>query len=397
MSDFDVVVVGASVAGCTAARLYAQRGARVALVEKRPDIDAYKTVCTHYIQPSATPTIEKVGLAPLIEERGAVHNSIDLWTPYGGWIPYRGDTPYGYNVTRQRARSAAAPDDRRDGRRGASGRPHGDRAAQRRAPRRRRRGSRARAPRAARAARRRRRRARLAPRADGRRARPRAAAQPLLLLGVLERRGAGRRPLADVVHGARLRVLVPERGRALPAARGAAPRPSARVPRRSRGRVPALPRRAARRAGSQPRHARVEAAGQARPAERQPPGRTPRARVRRRRRARLRPAVGRRLRLGVPERGLARRGDRRGAHRRRRPRRRARLLPPCPPPPPRPAPLPDRRHRLRPPRQPARARDVPRVGDRRPRLAAFEAIGTRRASPARLFAPRTLARLVRAA
>jgi choline dehydrogenase-like flavoprotein len=46
--DFDAVVVGASVAGCTAARLFAQRGARVALVERRPDLDAYKTVCTHY-------------------------------------------------------------------------------------------------------------------------------------------------------------------------------------------------------------------------------------------------------------------------------------------------------------------------------------------------------------
>jgi flavin-dependent dehydrogenase len=101
MTDFDAVVVGASVAGCTAARLYAQQGARVALVEKRPDIDAYKTVCTHFIQPSATPTIEKLGLAPLIEEHGAVRNSIDLWTPYGGWIRSRGDTPYGYNVTRQ--------------------------------------------------------------------------------------------------------------------------------------------------------------------------------------------------------------------------------------------------------------------------------------------------------
>src|SRR3954452_8477591 len=99
-ADFDVVVVGASVAGCTAARLYAQRGARVALVERRPDIDAHKTVCTHYIQPSATPTIEKLGLASLIDERGAVRNTIDLWTPYGGWIPHRGDTPYGYNVTR---------------------------------------------------------------------------------------------------------------------------------------------------------------------------------------------------------------------------------------------------------------------------------------------------------
>ena len=98
--EFDAVIVGASVAGCTAARLFAQRGARVALVERRPDIDAYKTVCTHYIQPSATPTIEKLGLAALIEERGAVRNSIDLWTPYGGWIRHRGDVPYGYNVTR---------------------------------------------------------------------------------------------------------------------------------------------------------------------------------------------------------------------------------------------------------------------------------------------------------
>ena len=84
--DFDVVVVGASIGGCTAARLYAQRGARVALVEERPDVDAHKTVCTHFIEPSATPTIERLGLAGPIEERGAVRNSIDLWTPYGGWI-----------------------------------------------------------------------------------------------------------------------------------------------------------------------------------------------------------------------------------------------------------------------------------------------------------------------
>jgi len=99
--EFDVVVVGASVAGCTAARLYAQRGARVALVERRPGMDAYKTVCTHYVQPSATPTIERLGLAALLDEHGAVRNSIDFWTPYGGWIRHRQDTPYGYNVTRR--------------------------------------------------------------------------------------------------------------------------------------------------------------------------------------------------------------------------------------------------------------------------------------------------------
>jgi len=58
--------------------------AREPLIERRPAIDAYKTVSNHYIQPSATATIEKLGLAPLIEARGAVHNSIDLWTPGGG-------------------------------------------------------------------------------------------------------------------------------------------------------------------------------------------------------------------------------------------------------------------------------------------------------------------------
>ncbi|HEY7630334.1 MAG TPA: NAD(P)/FAD-dependent oxidoreductase [Thermoleophilaceae bacterium] len=101
MDSYDAVVVGASTAGCTAARFLAFAGARVALVERRPDPDAYKTVCTHYIQPSATPTIEHLGLAPLIEERGAVRNSIDLWTPYSGWIRPQGEFPYGYNVTRR--------------------------------------------------------------------------------------------------------------------------------------------------------------------------------------------------------------------------------------------------------------------------------------------------------
>ena len=98
---YDVAVVGASVAGCTAARLFAQRGARVALIERRPDIDAHKTVCTHYIQPSATPTIERLGLAPLLDRRGAVHNSVDIWTRHGGWMVSAGDGPYGYSLTRR--------------------------------------------------------------------------------------------------------------------------------------------------------------------------------------------------------------------------------------------------------------------------------------------------------
>jgi flavin-dependent dehydrogenase len=100
--DYDVAIVGASTAGCTAARLFALRGARVALIEVRPAIDAHKTVCTHFIQSSATPTIEKLGLAPLIEELGAVRNSGDLWTADSGWIVADETDPRGYSLTRRK-------------------------------------------------------------------------------------------------------------------------------------------------------------------------------------------------------------------------------------------------------------------------------------------------------
>jgi flavin-dependent dehydrogenase len=71
-AGFDVVVVGASIGGCSAARLFALAGARVALIERRPNPEAYKVVCTHQILSSAVPTIERLGLAALIEARGAV-------------------------------------------------------------------------------------------------------------------------------------------------------------------------------------------------------------------------------------------------------------------------------------------------------------------------------------
>jgi 2-polyprenyl-6-methoxyphenol hydroxylase-like FAD-dependent oxidoreductase len=102
---YDIVIVGASIAGCTAARLYAQEGLHVALVDRRGDIDDYKRMCTHFIQPSATPVIERLGLAPLIEEGGGVRNSLDVWTRWG-WIRVPapadgGSNPYGYSIRRQ--------------------------------------------------------------------------------------------------------------------------------------------------------------------------------------------------------------------------------------------------------------------------------------------------------
>jgi menaquinone-9 beta-reductase len=99
--EFDVAVVGASVAGCTAARLFAQQGARVALIEQRDDPTAYKVVCTHAILSPATPTIERLGLAPLLLERGALRTEAEFFTPYGGWIRLPADFPDGWGVTRR--------------------------------------------------------------------------------------------------------------------------------------------------------------------------------------------------------------------------------------------------------------------------------------------------------
>lgn len=84
--NFDVAVVGGSVAGCTAARLFAERGASVALVERRPDISAYKVTCTHAILPPATPTIERLGLAPMLAKRGVPRTWVEFWAPQGGWF-----------------------------------------------------------------------------------------------------------------------------------------------------------------------------------------------------------------------------------------------------------------------------------------------------------------------
>ena len=57
MSERDVVVVGASLAGSAAAMLLARAGARVTLIEKAPDPAHYKRVCGHFIQASGVPAI----------------------------------------------------------------------------------------------------------------------------------------------------------------------------------------------------------------------------------------------------------------------------------------------------------------------------------------------------
>ncbi|HVO52831.1 MAG TPA: NAD(P)/FAD-dependent oxidoreductase [Solirubrobacterales bacterium] len=81
----DAIVVGASLAGCTTAILLARAGARVTVVEKSPDPAAFKRICTHFIQASAVPTLERIDLLEPMLAAGAVRSQVTAWTRWG-WI-----------------------------------------------------------------------------------------------------------------------------------------------------------------------------------------------------------------------------------------------------------------------------------------------------------------------
>lgn len=84
-APFDVAVVGASLAGCAAAIQLGRAGHRVALVEKQPDPQAFKRICSHFIQASGVPAIERLGLLEAMEAAGATRPQIHMWTQWG-WI-----------------------------------------------------------------------------------------------------------------------------------------------------------------------------------------------------------------------------------------------------------------------------------------------------------------------
>ncbi len=99
--QFDVAIVGASIAGCAAATLFARRGLRVALIERNTDLNAYKKFCTHSITGVSTPIIRKLGLDRYIEAAGAIRNS-PAFNIGSGWIADPDhDSGYGYNIRRQ--------------------------------------------------------------------------------------------------------------------------------------------------------------------------------------------------------------------------------------------------------------------------------------------------------
>lgn len=101
--SYDAAIVGASLAGCATAILLARAGARVALIEQRPDASAFKRICTHYIQSSAVPTLERLELLEPMLAAGALRSRGRLRTRWG-WIapPAKSTVPSGVNLRRER-------------------------------------------------------------------------------------------------------------------------------------------------------------------------------------------------------------------------------------------------------------------------------------------------------
>src|SRR5436305_14851179 len=82
----DAVIVGASLAGCTAAIMLGRAGARVALVDQRTEPSAFKRICSHYIQASAVATLERLELLEPMMRSGAVRSGARIWTRFGRWV-----------------------------------------------------------------------------------------------------------------------------------------------------------------------------------------------------------------------------------------------------------------------------------------------------------------------
>ncbi len=100
--NYDAVIVGASLAGCAAAIGLGRAGARVALIEQRPDPLAFKRTCSHFIQASGVPALERLGLLEPMMAAGALRSRAHIGTPWG-WIEAPQERAgYGVNLRRER-------------------------------------------------------------------------------------------------------------------------------------------------------------------------------------------------------------------------------------------------------------------------------------------------------
>jgi flavin-dependent dehydrogenase len=97
----DVVVVGGSIAGCATAALLGRLGAGVTVLEKAPKAGHYKVMCTHFLQPGASPVLRRLGVEEQLIAAGAVPNRTRVWVRYG-WFMLHAEGEHGWNIRRSK-------------------------------------------------------------------------------------------------------------------------------------------------------------------------------------------------------------------------------------------------------------------------------------------------------
>ena len=81
---YDAIIVGAGIAGCTAAVILGRAGLRVALVEKHRRAETYKALCGHFILGGAEQTLQRTGFWDQMADRGAPILRTSAWSE-SGW------------------------------------------------------------------------------------------------------------------------------------------------------------------------------------------------------------------------------------------------------------------------------------------------------------------------
>src|SRR5688572_18058571 len=99
--EHDVVIVGASAAGCTAAILYGRAGLRVKLVEKHRSAATFKALCGHFILGGTEDMLRRTGLWPQLIAAGGRAGGISRWAR-GAWTTPPPDRPQAVSLRRER-------------------------------------------------------------------------------------------------------------------------------------------------------------------------------------------------------------------------------------------------------------------------------------------------------
>jgi 2-polyprenyl-6-methoxyphenol hydroxylase-like FAD-dependent oxidoreductase len=107
--DYDVIIVGASIAGCTAATAYGRAGLRVALVERHRSPQAHKTLCGHFVLGGTHDVLQRLDLwQPMLARGAAVTHGLGVWIGSGMGTGIRtGTTPWAGIRTATRAGTGA--------------------------------------------------------------------------------------------------------------------------------------------------------------------------------------------------------------------------------------------------------------------------------------------------